>query len=246
MNWSGGKDSSLCLHRVLQSDEYEISYLITTLNRQFDRISQHGVRADNLDKQSEYIGIPVYKIYLPDTPTMESYNQIMKSALTKLADEGIKTSIFGDIFLQDLRDYREERLSELGYRASFPLWQEDTGKLAHEFIELGFKAVVVCVDERYLDKSFIGRTYDYDFIRDLPDGVDPCGENGEFHTFVYDGPLFSQPVPFQKGEVVYRTYTPPKQNDNDMEYQCGRSDRKPHPGTGFWYIDLVPLLNQGS
>ncbi|MEX2601521.1 MAG: diphthine--ammonia ligase [Balneolaceae bacterium] len=240
MNWSGGKDSSLCLHRVLQSDKYDITYLFTTLNQEFNRISQHGVRADLLDKQSEKIGIPVIKLYLPDKPTMESYNRMMKEALSELKGEQITTSLFGDIFLEDLRQYREERLSEIGFQACFPLWKQETSGLAIEFIESGFKAVVVCVDERYLDKSFVGREYDQSFLHDLPSGVDPCGENGEFHTYVYDGPIYNQPIRFSKGEIVYRTYIRPEKSDDAEGYTCGENDHQPHPGTGFWYLDLIP------
>lgn len=241
-NWSGGKDSSICLYKTLRSGDYEVSYLFTTVNEKHNRISQHGVRYELLEKQAENIGIPLWVLRLPDTPTMESYNRKMAEALGELKNEGISVSIFGDIFLEDLRQYREDRLSELGYEGIFPLWKLETVQLANEFIEMGFKAVVVCVDERYLDKSFVGREYDDSFLNDLPEGVDHCGENGEFHTFVYDGPIFGKPVPFSKGEVVYRKYSPPKRNDKDNEsdYTCG-NDRSHYITTGFWYCDLLQI-----
>lgn len=239
-NWSGGKDSSICLHKILRSGEYEISFLFTTVNSRYNRISQHGVRTDLLEKQAEHIGLPLKKLLLPDIPTMENYNRAMSEALTEYKHEGVDTSIFGDIFLEDLRQYREDRLSELGYKGIFPLWQQPTGDLAREFIEAGFKAVAVCIDERHLGKSFAGREYGESFLDDLPEGVDPCGENGEFHTFVYDGPIFDKPVPFTRGEIVYRKYEPPEQKEDDAnDYRCG-ADTPEHVTTGFWYCDLLP------
>lgn len=239
-NWSGGKDSSICLHKILRSGDYEIPYLFTTVNEKHNRISQHGVRQELLKKQAESIGIPLRILRLPDIPTMENYNRAMAEALTELKEEGISVSIFGDIFLEDLRQYREEQLSELGYKGIFPLWKCNTDQLAQEFIEKDFKAVVVCIDDSKLDKSFVGREYDESFLNDLPDGADPCGEYGEFHTFVYDGPIFSKPVPISRGDVVFRKYTPPGRDDKEKEtdYSCG-SDRSDHITTGFWYCDLL-------
>ncbi|MEX1137307.1 MAG: diphthine--ammonia ligase [Balneolales bacterium] len=239
-NWSGGKDSSICLHKTLQSGEYDIPFLFTTVNAKYERITQHGVRTELLRTQAENIGLPVKIMTLPDTPTMENYNQMMKETLTGFKKENIKASIFGDIFLEDLRRYREERLQEIGFKGVFPLWKQDTQKLAEEFIEEGFKAIVVCIDGSRLDKSFAGREYDKTFLEDLPDEVDPCGEHGEFHTFVYDGPIFKRPVPFTSGDIVYRQYTPPaKKEDDDNDYTCG-TNRTPHPVSGFWFCDLLP------
>lgn len=241
INWSGGKDSSICLHKVLQSDDFDIQCLFTTLNSSYNRISQHGVRFVLLKQQAGRIGIPLETLRLPDTPTMESYNQKMKEALTAFREQGVSVSIFGDIFLEDLREYREDQLSEIGFMGVFPLWDQPTDKLAETFIKDGFRAVVVCVDERHLGKEFAGREFDETFLKDLPDGVDPCGENGEFHTFVYDGPIFNRPVSFSKGEIVYRKYEPPDQSDHedDEDYTCGSGQNR-HPVTGFWYCDLVP------
>jgi uncharacterized protein (TIGR00290 family) len=239
-NWSGGKDSSLCLYKMLKSKEYDISYLLTTISRQYNRISQHGVRTELLEQQTDSIGIPLYKLIMPEFPTMEAYNDLMKQTLAKFKNEDISVSIFGDIFLEDLRKYREEKLAEADFTGVFPLWKMDTKKLVQEFIDLEFKAVIVCVDEKKLDKSFAGREIDEAFLKDLPDDVDPCGENGEYHSFVYDGPIFKKPVAFTKGEIVYRQYNPPPKENNHTDYICGTNDSK-MPVTGFWYCDLVPV-----
>ncbi|MBI3502676.1 MAG: diphthine--ammonia ligase [Bacteroidetes bacterium] len=239
-NWSGGKDSSLCLYKILQSKEYDIKYLMTSVSEKYNRISQHGVRAELLEKQTESIGIPLHKLIMPDNPTMEIYNAMMKKTLTEFKEQGISDSIFGDIFLEDLRKYRETRLAEINFSGIFPLWKISTVQLAKEFIDLGFKAIIVCVDEKHLDKSFAGREFDQSFINDLPEKVDPCGEYGEFHSFVYDGPIFQKPIPFTKGEIVYRKYSPPvKKEIDDKNYSCGTNSA--HITTGFWYSDLIPI-----
>lgn len=238
-NWSGGKDSSLALHKILQQGEYEISYLVTSVSEKYNRISQHGVRAELLERQAASIGIPLHKLIMPDWPTMETYDKMMADALHNFKQENIHHSIFGDIFLADLRKYREERLALAGFKAVFPLWEISTKQLAKEFIGSGFKAIIVCVDEKHLDKRFAGREFDQQFLNDLPKKVDPCGEYGEFHTFVYDGPIFQKPIPFTKGEIVYRKYTPPPKNENDnINNNCGVDSQV--PATGFWYCDLIP------
>lgn len=237
-NWSGGKDSSLCLYKLLQKKEYDIVYLLTSISEKYKRISQHGVRVELLEKQTDAIGIPLYKMMMPDMPTMGAYNKMMEETLTEFKIQNINTSIFGDIFLEDLRKYREERLARLDFQGLFPLWKISTEQLVKEFIDLGFKAVLVCVDEKHLDKSFAGREIDYSLLKDLPENVDPCGENGEFHSFVYDGPIFKQPIKFKKGKLVYRKYTPPRKQDNDQSHACGTVNPN-HLTTGFWYCDLI-------
>jgi uncharacterized protein (TIGR00290 family) len=234
LNWSGGKDSALCLHRLRQSEAYEVTRLLTTVSETTNRIVQHGVRAELLEQQSTSLGIPLHKVLLPDWPTMETYDALMHKTLTELKREGVRTSIFGDIFLEDLRQYREQRLAEVGMQGVFPLWQLPTSQLAQEFIRLGFRAVVVCVDERHLDKTFCGRQFDEAFLADLPQTVDPCGENGEFHTFVHDGPIFSRPIAFTAGEISYRKYVPPRKMEGDSPTSAPSMD------TGFWYCDLIP------
>ncbi|HKI44179.1 MAG TPA: hypothetical protein VKA08_02485 [Balneolales bacterium] len=224
LNWSGGKDCSFTLYKVLQSNEFEVSTLLTTVSGKYHRISMHGVREELLNRQAMSLEISLHKVIMPEEPSMEEYNNLMQETMTELAEQDISTSIFGDIFLEDLRQYREEQLKKVGFNAIFPIWKIPTTELAETFIDSGFKAVIVCVDERYLDKTFAGREFNRALLQDLPPNVDPCGENGEFHTFVYDGPIFRQPVKHKKGEVVYRTY---------------RSPGEPDDSIGFWYCDLV-------
>lgn len=224
LNWSGGKDCSFALYKVLQSNEYKVINLLTTVSDRYKRISMHGVRERLLDQQAANLGIPLCKVIMPDEPSMEVYNSLMQKTMTELAGQDISISIFGDIFLEDLRRYREEQLERAGFKSAFPIWKIPTKELAETFIDAGFKAVIVCVDERYLDKSFAGREFDRRLLHDLPQNVDPCGENGEFHTFVYEGPIFKQPVKHTKGEVVHRTYKSPGDANSDI---------------GFWYCDLV-------
>ncbi|MEE4196658.1 MAG: diphthine--ammonia ligase [Bacteroidales bacterium] len=224
-NWSGGKDSALCLLHVLTGKNWDIRFLFTTLNGENKRISMHGVPEILLEKQAESINLPLKKLYLPHKTTMKTYNLKMKSILSQTKSEGITHAIFGDIFLEDIRQYREQQLSRAGLKAAFPLWGQKTKSVAQTFIDKGFKAIVVSADSRWLDQSFVGRIYNKQFINDLPRGVDPCGENGEFHTFVFDGPVFSKPIPVNPGKIIYQEYPHPKQN---------------HPGSclGFWFCDL--------
>ena len=237
-NWSGGKDSALALYKTRQHGHYEVQTLLTTISEPYQRISMHGVRTALLDRQTAALGLPCRKLLLPETPTMAAYELLMASTMQELQSAGATASIFGDIFLEDLRQYRENKLAELGLQAVFPLWGVPTSELIREFISLGFKTITTCVNEKFLDQSFVGRVIDEEFLRDLPAGVDPCGENGEFHTFVFDGPLFSQPIPFEKGEIVYRKYTAPAPTDA-ADYDCAPARSDPSPfDTGFWYCDL--------
>ena len=218
-------------------DQIQISGLLTTINEGYDRVSMHGIRRTLLHKQAESIGLPLFEVLLPEVPTMESYELALKVQLDQRITAGDTVSIFGDIFLDDLRKYREDKLSEMGLKAHFPLWKRDTKELAIELIELGFKAIVVCVNEAYIDESYLGRVIDRDFLDSLPENMDPCGENGEFHTFVFDGPIFKEPITFELGEKVYRTYqVATKKEDDNEAYDCA-SDIE--IVTGFWYLDLV-------
>lgn len=235
-NWSSGKDSALALYKVLQDPEFEISCLLTSVNQEFQRVSMHGVRIELLEQQAKSIGIPLEIMQIPEMPTMEVYESVMQLTLEKLKSQGITHSIFGDIFLEDLRKYREEKLAQMGFKGVFPLWQEPTHNLIQEFIGLGFKTIVVCVNERYLDKSFVGRIIDQDFINDLPNNVDVCGENGEFHTFTFDGPIFSKPIEFKIGEIVYRKYEKPKEDSSNKSCDSAATDAFDF---GFWYCDLL-------
>lgn len=236
-NWSSGKDSALALYKIQQNPEFKIDCLLTSVNQQFQRISMHGVRVELLEQQAKSIGIPLEIMQIPEMPTMEVYENVMQETLEKLKQKGITHSIFGDIFLEDLRKYREDKLATMGFEGVFPLWKIPTKDLIQEFISLGFKTIVVCVNEKYLDKSFVGRIIDQQFIDDLPENVDVCGENGEFHTFSFDGPIFQKPIDFEIGEIVYRKYEKPKQESSNTA--CDTNDTTAYD-YGFWYCDLIP------
>ncbi|MCJ8153645.1 diphthine--ammonia ligase [Chryseobacterium sp. SSA4.19] len=229
-NWSSGKDSALALYKILKEDHFEIISLLTTINKEFQRISMHGVPVPLLEKQAEYLGLNLIKMEIPAEPSMEDYTDIMIRTMNEIQSQGVTHSVFGDIFLEDLRQYREEQLQSIGMQAVFPLWKKNTADLINEFLDLGFKTIVTCVNETYLDKSFAGRIIDRDFIKDLPENVDPCGENGEFHTFTFNGPIFKSPVRFTTGEIVKKTYPKPKLNEGDEEGEYA-----------FWFCDLIPL-----
>ncbi|HEV7350700.1 diphthine--ammonia ligase [Telluribacter sp.] len=231
-NWSGGKDSALALQQVLGEKVWEVKCLLTSVNEHFDRVSMHGVRTTLLEAQAASIGIPLKKLLLPEMPSMELYNRIVGDTLREWKSQGVDYAIYGDIFLEDLRYYREQQLAQVTMEAVFPLWQRNTHELLREFIDKGFKAVVVCVNEKYLDQSIAGRFIDHTFLEDLPADVDPCGENGEYHSFVFDGPIFSYPIPFELGELTYRSYQPAAQE---------AADATPVPyDTGFYFRDLLP------
>lgn len=236
-NWSSGKDSALALYKIVQNPDFEIECLVTSVNQEFQRVSMHGVRVDLLQAQAKSIGLPLKILQIPEMPTMEVYENVMTEALNELKDEGITHSVFGDIFLEDLRKYREDQLAKIGFQGVFPLWKIPTNQLIQEFITLGFKTIIVCVNERYLDKSFVGRIIDQNFINDLPDNVDVCGENGEFHTFTFDGPIFSEAIDFEVGEIVYRKYEKPKEQDSSNK-ACD-TDTNDAFDFGFWYCDLI-------
>jgi uncharacterized protein (TIGR00290 family) len=203
-SWSAGKDSAFGLWTLLKNQRFDVRALLTTLTEGYDRVSMSGVRDELLDRQAAAIGLPVIKVWIPPQCANEEYERRMASTLAAREFEGVYHVAFADLFLRDVREYREERLGRVGKTGVFPVWGRDTAELAHEMIAAGFRAIVVCVDPRALDASFAGRAFDEDFLADLPDRVDPCGENGEFHTFVYDGPLFRAPVPCRPGEVVAR------------------------------------------
>jgi len=231
MNWSGGKDSALCLYKAKQSKQFDIRYLLTSVNAVHNRVSMHGVRRSLLEAQANALNIPLLTIELPEQPGMNEYEAAMLQQITVLKNKGCTQAIFGDIFLEDLRLYREQKLAQEGIRCSFPLWKKDTTVLLQEFLASGFKTVIVCVNEQYLDKSFCGRVIDEAFLCDLPSNVDPCGENGEFHTFCFDGPIYKSPVTFTKGELVYRKYKAPETDDTCNEDNTANE-------YGFYFCDL--------
>lgn len=203
-SWSGGKDSALALHSLMNNNEFEIVALLTTVTSGYDRISMHGVRLQLLEKQAESIGLPLEKVMISKKSSNEEYEEKMEDALLKYKNEGVVSVAFGDIFLEDLKKHREENLSKIGMKGIFPLWKQNSYILAKKFIDLGFKAIITCVDGKQLDGRFCGRAYDTSLLSDLPKNVDPCGENGEFHTFVYAGPIFKDEIPFTKGGIVLR------------------------------------------
>ena len=204
MSWSGGKDSALALHRLRCGPGPAPGVLITTMTSEYGRVSMHGVRRELLLAQAEAAGLPLVEVEIPPVCSNEIYEQRMGQALAESPLREADTIAFGDLFLADIRAYREERLRSAGKQAIFPLWGLDTGVLASEFVDAGFQAVIVCVDPRQLDGSYAGRQFDAELLSDLPLGVDPCGENGEFHTFVHAGPIFSEPIPCHVGEIVHR------------------------------------------
>ena len=204
MAWSGGKDSALALHKLQQSGDWRVEALLTTVTEGYDRVSMHGVRNALLEEQAASLGLALARVYIPADSSNETYDERMASVLAECKGRGIEHVAFGDIFLEDVRRYREERLSQVQMQGVFPLWDLDTRRLAHDFIREGFRAVVVCVDLRFLDASFAGREFDEGFLAGLPPGVDSSGENGEFHSFVYDGPNFRFPLPIEVGDRVER------------------------------------------
>lgn len=210
INWSSGKDCAMALYLMQQSGEFDVQKLFTTVGEVEKRVGMHGLREEVLKRQAAAIGLPLEIAYLPKDDSHEAYNQLMHERLSQLKKEGYEIAAYGDILLEDLRAYRENQLSEVGMQAHFPLWWKNTERLLLDFIEKGFKAIVVAANGNYFDDSVLGKEINREFLDNLPKEVDPCGENGEFHTFCYDGPIFKQKVNFQKEEKVIRTYPNPK------------------------------------
>ena len=215
--WSGGKDSAMALHTLRQDPAVSVTALLTTVTEGYERISMHGVRRELLAQQADALGLPLHEVRIPPQCVNPVYEARMEEALRVHLQRGVRQVAFGDIFLADLRAYREKNLARIGMTAFFPIWKRDTRELARSLVALGFRAVAVCVDDKALDRGFAGRLLDQSFFRDLPQKADPCGENGEFHSFVFDGPGFRRTVPFSIGEVVARD--------------------------GFYFCDLIPVEN---
>jgi len=214
MSWSGGKDSCLALYEIQRAQSHRVAALLTTVTRDYGRISMHGVRRVLLEKQATSLRLPLHQILISKDATNEEYEAKMVEAFSVYREKGIDSIVFGDLFLEDIRAYREQFLARHHMRGLFPVWKRDTGIFIKQFLELGFRAVVSCVDSKVLDQSFAGRLIDESFLSSLPSDVDPCGENGEFHSFVFDGPSFTAPVEFSLGETVLRE--------------------------SFWFRDLLP------
>jgi uncharacterized protein (TIGR00290 family) len=218
--WSGGKDSAMALYTLLQQTDVRVVALLTTVTEGHERISMHGVRRELLQRQAKSIGLPLHEVCIPPQCVNPIYEARMKEALRAHYDRDVRKVAFGDIFLEDLRAYRETNLARAGMTALFPLWKRDTRELIRFFHAQQFRAIAACVDTKVLDPSFAGRELDESFFRDLPSSADPCGENGEFHTFVFDGPLFHSPIPVRRGDVVNRD--------------------------GFVFCDLLPELEEAT
>ncbi|MFL6284311.1 MAG: diphthine--ammonia ligase [Pyrinomonadaceae bacterium] len=214
MSWSGGKDSCVALHELRQSPGYSVAALLTTVTRDYDRISMHGVRRVLLERQAASLGLPLHEVFITKDATNREYEAKMEEAFSLYRERGIRRVAFGDLFLEEIRAYRDQFLARHNMRALYPVWGRDTTDFIRKFIGMGFKAVVTCVDGKVLDSSFAGMMIDEDFLSALPTHVDPCGENGEFHTFVFDGPIFKEAVRLSIGEKIER-------------------------GT-FWFCDLLP------
>jgi uncharacterized protein (TIGR00290 family) len=204
VSWSGGKDSCFALYETQMAAEYRVAALLTTLTRDYDRVSMHGVRRELLEEQAASLGLPLHQVFISKDASNDEYEMKMAEAFSEYRRRGIDSIVFGDLFLADIRAYREEFLARQMMHGLFPVWKRDTSSFIREFIELGFKTIVTCVDSKVLDGSFVGKTIDEAFLSSLPESVDPCGENGEFHTFVFDGPTFARPVDFSLGEIVLR------------------------------------------
>lgn len=204
VSWSSGKDAAWALHLVRQRGELEVAGLLCSINAQFQRVSMHGVRRALLEQQAQAAGLPLLAVELPWPCSNEEYERRMAAACARLREQGVEVVVFGDIFLADVRAYRERQLAGTGIAPEFPLWGKDTQQLVREMLDAGVRARIVCLDPARLDRSLAGAELTADFVRSLPANVDPCGENGEFHTCVFDAPVFAQPLDVIAGAVVER------------------------------------------
>ena len=204
VSWSSGKDSAWMLHVLKQDPSIEIGGLLTTMNEQFDRVAMHAVRRRLVEAQASAAGLPLRTVPLPWPCTNEEYEKRMRTAVTQAVEEGFTHAAFGDLFLEDVRTYREQKLAGTGLAPLFPIWGIPTDRLAEEMVASGLRSVLTCVNPKHLDRTFAGRHFDRALLADLPPGVDKCGERGEFHSFAYDGPMFNRPIAVTVGDVVDR------------------------------------------
>lgn len=228
--WSGGKDSAYALYKVIVENLYDVRYLLTTVNKTFGRVSMHGVREELLHAQAEALGFPLLKVEVSEGSN-EEYERQMQEVLLQAKAEGIEHVIFGDIFLEDLRAYREANLAKVNMKAVFPLWKADTTEQVRSFIDKQFKTIVCCTNDAYLGKEWVGREIDLAFVNELPNGVDPCGEHGEYHSFCYDGPVFKKAIPVVAGEIIYKPL--------DVRLSESSTPAGVPVTKGFWFIDLL-------
>jgi len=204
LSWSSGKDSAWTLHVLRQSATHEVVALLTTITRDFDRVSMHGVRRELVEAQAEAAGLAVWAVEIPAACTNADYEAAMRAAIERARSEGVECIAFGDLFLRDIREYREQRLEGSGLQPLFPLWERPTRELADAMIAGGLRARLTCIDPRVMPRAFAGRDFDRELLSSLPPDIDPCGERGEFHTFAYDGPMFSRAIPIVEGETIER------------------------------------------
>lgn len=204
MAWSSGKDSAWALHLAQRGNQVDVIGLLTTISDSYRRVSMHGVREELLEAQSDALGLPLHAVRIPTPCPNERYEAAMRAALETARGDGVTHVVFGDLFLEDVRAYRETQLARVGMLGHFPLWGRETGLLAREMIAGGLRAYLTCVDPRRVPRELAGRAFDEALLSALPDGADPCGENGEFHSFAWDGPMFTAPIPVQVGDTVER------------------------------------------
>jgi uncharacterized protein (TIGR00290 family) len=232
-SWSGGKDSAFALHKILLSKKYEVVNLHTVFGEETKRVGLHGIREELIEQQAESMGIPLVKLYLKASDNYSAYENLMCSFYQTCAARKIDGVVFGDIFLEDLKKYREELLKDSGLIPLYPIWKQNTMRLANEFIEEGFKTLICAANARYFSEHHLGCTLDHAFIKNLPVPVDPCGENGEFHTFVFDGPFFREPIRFFKGGITSKKYVYQRKNEDASTEQLEST---------FWFQELLPVI----
>lgn len=229
-SWSGGKDSSYALHKVLQEGVYDIQYLLSTINGNYKRLSMHGVREALIEAQAESIGIPLLKVYVYEASNAE-YEKQTQEILLQAKAENINHVIFGDIFLEDLRQYREQKMAALNMQCVFPIWKTDTQWMLHDFIAKGFKTITCCINDGYLNETWCGKMIDETFIKELPATVDACGENGEFHSYCFEGPVFKKKINIVTGEKAYKPL--------EIKFADHPTPIKDVGTKGFWFCDLL-------
>ncbi|HEY0895931.1 MAG TPA: ATP-binding protein [Sphingobacteriaceae bacterium] len=225
--WSGGKDSAFALYQCQLQDQFKVECLVTTLNETHRRISMHGIREALLDRQAALTGLPLIKMWVPESPDNSGYERSLMHTFHQLRESGITTVLFGDIFLEDLRAYRENLVNAAGLQAGFPLWGRDTGTMVREFLDSGFRTIACAISTAYLEKDLLGQEISEQFLNRLPPGADPCGENGEYHTFCFGGPVFREPVKFRTGE---ERFVP-------LEIKTSGGGHN----EGFWFVDLIGI-----
>jgi uncharacterized protein (TIGR00290 family) len=223
LNWSSGKDAAFAYFLLKKEGKQTISSLLTTVSASYDRVSMHGTRVEILEKQAQLMNVPLEKIMIPENADMESYDKTMQKHIQKFTEKGVKTFAFGDIFLEDLRLYRESQLAKVGAKAIFPLWKRDTTTMVKAIEDAGIVVKIICVNETFLGQEYLGKTINREFLNALPPTVDACGENGEYHTLVIDAPFFKEKMKIKEGEIVYKKY----------ESQEGNWD------SGFYYLDML-------